>query len=87
MDYSYKQRLSAFQSEHEEQALKKNQQNEEITKQRIESIGNIHKSIQAMISQQNQIKQLAINDLDNQIHHHKKMYVMLCYLSDYLRLK
>ena len=77
MDYSYKQRLSALQSEQEQQALKKKKQNEEMTQQRIDSIGNIHKAIQAMLAQQNQIKLSTISDMDNQIHHHNKMYIPL----------
>ena len=73
MDYSYKQRLAAFQSEQEEQALKRAKQSKEITEKRLDSIGNIHKSMQEMLAHQKEIKELRMNDLDNQIHHNNKL--------------
>ena len=76
MDYSYKQRLSVLQSEQEQEALKRKKQSEDMTSTRLNTIGNIHKSMQEMLDLQNSIKQLTINDVDNQLHHHRKMYVL-----------
>jgi len=73
LDYTHKQRVSTLQAEQKQLAMDRKKQSEKLTKTRLDCIGNIHKATQQLLQEQDALKKVMVSDLDNQIHHHRKI--------------
>ena len=76
LDYSHRRRMAALQYEEEQHALRRKEESERIAKQRLDSIASLQSTMHEFLKQQHQMKQLTVRDLDDSLHHHRKMRKM-----------